>query len=146
MRFCQSFMNELYRHIGPNTDVPAGDLGVGAREVGFLFGQYKRLTNEFTGVLTGKGWGWGGSLVRPEAAGYGVAYFLTEMLAHRGDSLAGKTISGTWRAPTRGGRRWSWAQGGEPGDNRRVDPTASREKLVMADLWMVHRKSAGVCR
>ncbi|MBR3287111.1 MAG: NADP-specific glutamate dehydrogenase [Bacteroidales bacterium] len=93
MRFCQSFMTELQRHIGPDTDVPAGDIGVGAREIGFLFGQYKRLRNEFTGVLTGKGIEWGGSLIRPEATGYGVAYFCSEMLKTRGDSLAGKTVT-----------------------------------------------------
>ncbi|MBP5611257.1 MAG: NADP-specific glutamate dehydrogenase [Bacteroidales bacterium] len=93
MRFCQSFMTELQRHIGPDTDVPAGDIGGGAREIGFLFGQYKRLRNEFTGVLTGKGIEWGGSLIRPEATGYGVAYFCSEMLKTRGDSLAGKTVT-----------------------------------------------------
>src|SRR5215831_17027923 len=91
MRFCQSFMTELARHIGPNTDVPAGDIGVGAREIGFLFGQYKRLRNEFTGVLTGKGLSWGGSLIRPEATGYGCVYFAAEMLATRNDTLEGKT-------------------------------------------------------
>ncbi|MDR0292522.1 MAG: glutamate dehydrogenase, partial [Elusimicrobium sp.] len=80
MRFCQSFMNELFRHIGPGTDVPAGDLGVGAREIGFMFGQYKKLTNEFTGVFTGKKPSWGGSLIRPEATGYGATYFAQEML------------------------------------------------------------------
>jgi glutamate dehydrogenase (NADP+) len=90
MRFCQSFMTELYRHIGPNTDVPAGDIGVGGREIGFLFGQYKRLANEFTGVLTGKGLNWGGSLIRPEATGYGSVYFAAEMLATRNDTLKGK--------------------------------------------------------
>ncbi|MCB9882692.1 MAG: NADP-specific glutamate dehydrogenase [Planctomycetes bacterium] len=90
MRFCQSFMTELYRHIGPNTDVPAGDIGVGGREIGFLFGQYKRLANEFTGVLTGKGLGWGGSLIRPEATGYGAVYFAAEMLKTRGETLEGK--------------------------------------------------------
>jgi glutamate dehydrogenase (NADP+) len=89
-RFCQSFMTELYRHIGQFTDVPAGDIGVEAREIGFLFGQYKRLTNQFTGVLTGKGVGWGGSLIRPEATGYGAVYFAEEMLATRDDGLAGK--------------------------------------------------------
>ncbi|MCX6224060.1 MAG: NADP-specific glutamate dehydrogenase [Bacteroidia bacterium] len=93
MRFCQSFMTELARHIGPNTDVPAGDIGVGGREIGFLFGQYKRLRNEFTGVLTGKGLEWGGSLIRPEATGYGCVYFAQEMLATRGDSFQGKTVS-----------------------------------------------------
>jgi len=92
MRFCQSFMSELSRHIGPNTDVPAGDIGVGGRELGYLFGQYKKLRNEFTGVLTGKGLNWGGSLIRPEATGYGAVYFAEEMLATRGDSLKGKTV------------------------------------------------------
>ncbi len=97
MRFCQSFMSELYRHIGPNTDVPAGDIGVGGREIGFMFGQYKRLANEFAGVLTGKGLNWGGSLIRPEATGYGSVYFAAEMLATRGETLAGKTclVSGS---------------------------------------------------
>ncbi len=90
MRFCQSFMSELFRHIGPNTDVPAGDIGVGGREIGFLFGQYKRLRNEFTGVLTGKGLNWGGSLIRPEATGYGCVYFAQEMLATRSQTLEGK--------------------------------------------------------
>jgi glutamate dehydrogenase (NADP+) len=90
MRFCQSFMSELFRHIGPDTDVPAGDIGVGGREIGYLFGQYKRLRNEFTGVLTGKGLNWGGSLIRPEATGYGAVYFAQEMLVARGDSLEGK--------------------------------------------------------
>jgi glutamate dehydrogenase (NADP+) len=97
MRFCQSFMNELHRHIGPDTDVPAGDIGVGGREIGYLFGQYKRLRNEFTGVLTGKGLNWGGSLIRPEATGYGCVYFAQEMLRTRGQSLEGKTclVSGS---------------------------------------------------
>jgi glutamate dehydrogenase (NADP+) len=90
MRFCQSFMTELYRHIGPDTDVPAGDIGVGGREIGFLFGQYKRLANEFTGVLTGKGLNWGGSLIRPEATGYGCVYFAAEMLKARQETLEGK--------------------------------------------------------
>jgi glutamate dehydrogenase (NADP+) len=93
MRFCQSFMTELSRHIGPNTDVPAGDIGVGGREIGFLFGQYKRLRNEFTGVLTGKGLSYGGSLIRPEATGYGNVYFAKNMLATRGDSFEGKTVT-----------------------------------------------------
>ncbi|MBR5536241.1 MAG: NADP-specific glutamate dehydrogenase [Clostridia bacterium] len=92
MRFCQSFMNELYRHIGPNLDVPAGDLGVGAREVGYMFGQYKRLKNEFTGVFTGKGLSFGGSLIRPEATGYGAVYYAVEMLKHFNDTLEGKTV------------------------------------------------------
>ena len=92
MRFCQSFMTELQRHIGPDTDVPAGDIGVGGREVGYLFGQYKRLRDEWTGTLTGKGQDWGGSLLRPEATGYGVCYFTQEMLATRGESFEGKTV------------------------------------------------------
>ena len=92
MKFCQSFMTELCRHIGPNTDVPAGDIGVGAREIGYMFGQYKRIRNEFTGVLTGKGLGWGGSLIRPEATGYGNVYFAQNMLAVNGDSLKNKTV------------------------------------------------------
>jgi len=91
MRFCQAFMAELFRHIGPDTDIPAGDIGVGAREIGYLFGMYKKLRNEFTGVLTGKSLDWGGSLVRPEAAGYGVVYFAAEMLAARGETFEGKT-------------------------------------------------------
>ncbi|HSL20975.1 MAG TPA: NADP-specific glutamate dehydrogenase [Vicinamibacterales bacterium] len=97
MRFCQSFMTELYRHIGPDTDVPAGDIGVGGREIGYLFGQYRRLKNEFTGVLTGKGLNWGGSLIRPEATGYGAVYFAAEMLATRGETLEGKSclVSGS---------------------------------------------------
>ena len=92
MRFCQSFMTELYRHIGPNTDVPAGDIGVGGREIGFLFGQYKRIKNEFTGVLTGKGLGWGGSLIRPEATGFGPVYFVQHMLAEMGKQINGLTF------------------------------------------------------
>jgi glutamate dehydrogenase/leucine dehydrogenase len=92
MMFCQSFMTELFRHIGPNTDVPAGDIGVGAREIGFLFGQYKRIKNEFTGVLTGKGIDYGGSLIRPEATGYGLVYFVEEMLKTRGETVKGKTV------------------------------------------------------
>jgi len=97
MKFCQSFMTELFRYIGPNTDVPAGDIGVGGREIGFLFGQYKRLANEFTGVLTGKALNWGGSLIRPEATGYGAVYFAEEMLKTRGETFAGKvcTVSGS---------------------------------------------------
>lgn len=93
MKFCQSFMTELSRHIGPDTDVPAGDIGVGGREIGFMFGQYKRIRNEFTGVLTGKGRNWGGSLIRPEATGYGTVYFAKEMLAVKGDSFNGKTVA-----------------------------------------------------
>ena len=93
MKFCQSFMTELCRHIGPNTDVPAGDIGVGGREIGYMFGQYKRIRNEFTGVLTGKGINWGGSLIRPEATGYGNVYFAQNMLAANGDSFEGKTVA-----------------------------------------------------
>lgn len=93
MRFCQSFMTELFRHIGPNVDIPAGDIGVGGREIGYLFGQYKRIKNEFTGVLTGKGLNWGGSLIRPEATGYGAVYFANEMLKTRGDEIEGKTFA-----------------------------------------------------
>jgi glutamate dehydrogenase (NADP+) len=97
MRFCQSFMTELFRHIGEDTDVPAGDIGVGGREIGFLFGQYKRIADKFVGVLTGKGLSWGGSLIRPEATGYGCVYFAQEMLKTRNDSLKGKTclVSGS---------------------------------------------------
>ncbi|MCK5125892.1 MAG: NADP-specific glutamate dehydrogenase [candidate division Zixibacteria bacterium] len=97
MRFCQSFMMELYRHIGPNTDIPAGDIGVGGREIGYMFGTYKKIRNEFTGILTGKGLNWGGSLIRPEATGYGAVYFAAEMLGTRGETLEGKTclVSGS---------------------------------------------------
>src|SRR5215510_12578689 len=100
MRFCQSFMTELFRHIGPATDVPAGDIGVGGREIGYLFGQYKRLRNEFTGVLTGKCLNWGGSLIRPEATGYGAVYFAAEMLKTRKETLQGKRclVSGSGNA------------------------------------------------
>jgi len=93
MRFCQSFMTELCKHIGPNTDVPAGDIGVGGREIGYLFGQYKRIRNEFTGVLTGKGMEYGGSLIRPEATGYGAVYYTVNMLEHFGDTIKGKTVA-----------------------------------------------------
>jgi glutamate dehydrogenase (NADP+) len=93
MAFCQSFMSELFRHIGPNTDVPAGDIGVGGREIGYMFGMYKKLRNEFTGVLTGKGIKWGGSLIRPEATGYGTVYFAEEMLKTRKDTIKGKTVT-----------------------------------------------------
>ncbi len=100
MRFCQSFMTELFRHVGPDTDVPAGDIGVGGREIGYLFGQYKRLANEFTGVLTGKSLNWGGSLIRPQATGYGAVYFAEEMLKTRRESLEGRvcTVSGSGNA------------------------------------------------
>ncbi|WP_299433582.1 NADP-specific glutamate dehydrogenase [uncultured Aquimarina sp.] len=93
MRFCHSFMSELYRHIGPNTDIPAGDIGVGGREIGFLFGMYRKMRNEFTGVLTGKGITWGGSLIRPEATGYGTVYFAQDMLATKNDSFEGKVVA-----------------------------------------------------
>jgi glutamate dehydrogenase (NADP+) len=93
MKFCQSFMTELYRHIGPNTDVPAGDIGVGGREIGYLFGQYKRIRNEFAGILTGKALNWGGSLIRPEATGYGATYFAQEMLKTKKNSIKGKTVT-----------------------------------------------------
>lgn len=93
MRFCHAFMSELFRHIGPNTDVPAGDIGVGGREIGFLFGMYKKLRNEFTGVLTGKGMSWGGSLIRPEATGYGTVYFAQKMLQTKGEDVKGKTVT-----------------------------------------------------
>ncbi len=150
MRFCQSFMSELFRHIGPNTDVPAGDIGVGAREIGYLFGMYKKLRNEFTGVLTGKSRTWGGSLVRPEATGYGAVYFLQEMLATRGQEVAGKTVTisgygnvGTFVAEKineLGGKvvtisdEFGYA----------YDPAGIQgEKLdYLSTLWTVHRKSA----
>jgi glutamate dehydrogenase (NADP+) len=93
MKFCQSFMTELCRHIGADTDVPAGDIGVGGREIGYMFGQYKRVRNEFTGVLTGKARNWGGSLIRPEATGYGTVYFAQEMLATKSDSFNGKIVA-----------------------------------------------------
>src|SRR5210317_2168501 len=93
MRFCQSFMSELYRHIGANTDIPAGDIGVGGREIGFMFGMYKKLANEFAGILTGKGIEWGGSLIRPESTGYGATYFAQSMLGTKGDSLKGKIVA-----------------------------------------------------
>ena len=93
MKFCQSFMTELFRHVGHDLDIPAGDIGVGGREIGYLFGQYKRIQNEFTGVLTGKGYEFGGSLIRPEATGYGVVYFAEEMLKARGETFQGKTIT-----------------------------------------------------
>ena len=93
MNFCYAFMNELYRHIGRRTDIPAGDIGVGGREIGYMFGQYKKIRNAFTGVLTGKGVNWGGSLIRPEATGYGLVYFVAEMLKTRDDSLQGKTVT-----------------------------------------------------
>ncbi|MGA6925475.1 MAG: NADP-specific glutamate dehydrogenase [Desulfosarcina sp.] len=150
MRFCQSFMSELFRHIGPDTDVPAGDVGVGAREIGYLFGMYKRLRNEFNGVLTGKSLNWGGSLIRPEATGYGAAYFLQEMLATRGQTVSGKTIAisgygnvGTYlteKINELGGKVVTL--GDEFGYVH--DPAGiSGEKLAfMSKLWTVRRESA----
>jgi glutamate dehydrogenase (NADP+) len=150
MRFCQSFMNELFRHIGPNTDVPAGDIGVGGREIGYMFGQYKRLVNAFEGVLTGKGFSWGGSLGRPEATGYGVAYFTDEMLKSRGESFKGKTVTisgygnvGTYlieKVNQLGGRVVTIAD--EYGYVH--DPAGiNNEKLdYLMDLWCIHRRPA----
>jgi glutamate dehydrogenase (NADP+) len=150
MRFCQSFMNELFRYIGPNTDVPAGDIGVGGREIGYLFGQYKKLRNEFTGVLTGKGLNWGGSLMRPEATGYGTAYFAEQMLGTRNMSFEGKTITisgygnvGTFfieKANELGGKVVTI--GDEYGYAH--DPEGIKgEKLdFLMDLWTVHRRPA----
>ncbi len=144
MRFCQSFMTELWRHIGPNTDVPAGDIGVGGREIGFLFGQYKRLANEFSGVLTGKGLNWGGSLIRPEATGYGCVYFAKEMLKTRKDSLEGKLclVSGSGNVSQYtvekllefGAKPITWSDS----DGVIVDPEGiNREKLA----WVMHLKN-----
>ncbi|VFQ44943.1 NADP-specific glutamate dehydrogenase [Desulfoluna butyratoxydans] len=150
MRFCQSFMAELFRHIGPNTDVPAGDVGVGAREVGYLFGMYKKLTNEFTGVLTGKALNWGGSLVRPEATGYGAVYFLEEMLKLTNETMEGKTVAisgygnvGTYaieKVNELGGKVVTIADE----DGYVHDPEGIKgEKLAyMADLWTVYRRPA----
>ncbi len=126
MRFCQSFMTELQRHIGPDTDVPAGDIGVGGREVGYMFGQYKRLRDEFTGSMTGKGLAWGGSLLRPEATGYGVCYFAQEMMALERQVLRG-TDRGDLRLRQRGpvcrpeGDE-TWRQGRDPFRFRRLHP------------------------
>jgi len=150
MRFCQSFMTELYRHIGPDTDVPAGDIGVGGREIGYLFGQYKRIVNNFEGVLTGKGRSWGGSLARPEATGYGTVYFIEEMLKSRGESIQGKTITisgygnvGTYfieKANQLGGKVVTI--GDEYGYV--FDPEGIKgEKLeFLMDLWCVYRRPA----
>ncbi|MEL7567900.1 MAG: NADP-specific glutamate dehydrogenase [Dehalobacterium sp.] len=150
MRFCQAFMNELFRHIGPNIDVPAGDIGVGGREIGYLFGQYKKLTNEFTGVLTGKGMSWGGSHIRPEATGYGVVYMLEEMLKTKGESIESKTIAasgygnlGTYfieKINELGGKVVTIAD-----ENGYVyDPDGIKgEKLdYLYDLWTVYRRPA----
>ena len=150
MRFCQSFMAELFRHIGPHTDVPAGDVGVGAREIGYLFGMYKKLKNEFTGVLTGKSLNWGGSLIRPEATGYGAAYFLQEMLATRGQEVAGKTVTisgygnvGTFvteKINELGGKVVTICD--EFGYVHDPEGIAGEKLEFMSTLWTVHRKSA----
>ena len=150
MRFCQAFMNELWRHIGPNLDIPAGDIGVGAREVGYMYGQYKKLANEFTGVFTGKGRNWGGSLIRPEATGYGTIYFAEEMLKTKGDSIEGKTVVnsgygnvGTYlieKVNELGGKVVT------AGDHTGYfyDPDGIKgEKLdYLKDLWTIHRRPA----
>ena len=150
MRFCQSFMTELYRHIGPDLDVPAGDIGTGAREIGYLFGQYKRIRNEFTGVLTGKGLTFGGSLIRPEATGYGLVYFLDEMMKRNGDSLEGKTVTvsgygnvGTFaieKVNELGGKVVTVAD--EHGYVYDPDGIDSEKLEYLKDLWVVYRKSA----
>ena len=150
MRFCQSFMTELYRHIGPDLDVPAGDIGTGAREIGYLFGKYKRIRNEFTGVLTGKGLTFGGSLIRPEATGYGLVYFLDEMMKRNGDSLEGKTVTvsgygnvGTFaieKVNELGGKVVTIAD--EHGYVYDPDGIDSEKLEYLKDLWVVYRKSA----
>ncbi|MFA6034975.1 MAG: NADP-specific glutamate dehydrogenase, partial [Myxococcota bacterium] len=150
MRFCQAFMMELFRHVGADTDVPAGDIGVGGREIGYLFGMYKKLSNEFTGVLTGKGLNWGGSLVRPEATGFGVAYFLQEMLATKGLDLKGKTITisgygnvGTFfiqKANELGAKVVTI--GDEYGYAHDPDGIKGEKLDYMSTLWTVYRKSA----
>jgi glutamate dehydrogenase (NADP+) len=150
MRFCQSFMIELSRHIGPNTDVPAGDIGVGAREIGYLYGMYKKLRNEFTGALTGKGLNWGGSLVRQEATGFGVVYFLQEMLATRNQTLEGKTVTisgygnvGTYvvqKVNELGGKVVTI--GDEYGYVYDPDGIKGEKWEYMSTLWTVYRESA----
>jgi len=150
MRFCQAFMMELFRHIGPNTDVPAGDIGVGGREIGFLFGMYKKLRNEFTGVLTGKSLKYGGSRMRPEATGYGVAYFVQEMLGTRGASLEGKTVTisgygnvGSYlieKVNTMGGKVVTI--GDEFGYVHDPEGITGEKLEYLKPLWVVHRKSA----
>ena len=150
MRFCQSFMTERYRHIGPNLDVPAGDIGVGGREIGYMFGQYKRLNNEFSGVLTGKGMSFGGSLIRPEATGYGLIYFLEEMLKKNNDSLEGKTVAvsgygnvGTFaieKVNELGGKVVTIAD--EHGYVYDPDGIKGEKLDYLKDLWVVYRKSA----
>lgn len=150
MRFCQAFMNELYRHIGPDTDVPAGDIGVGGREIGYLFGQYRKIRNSFTGVLTGKGRGWGGSQMRPEATGYGVVYFLQEMLKTRKEELQGKTIAisgygnvGSYfieKANQYGARVITIAD--EKGYVYAPEGISGEKLDYLKDLWVVHRRPA----
>ena len=150
MRFCQSFMTELYRHIGADTDVPAGDIGVGGREIGFLFGQYKRLKNLYEGVLTGKGLTWGGSLGRPEATGYGTIYFVEEMLKSRGESLQGKTITisgygnvGTYlieKANQLGAKVVTI--GDEHGYVHDPDGIKGEKLEFLMDLWCIYRRAA----
>lgn len=150
MRFCQSFMIELARHIGSDTDVPAGDIGVGPREIGYLYGMYKRLANEFTGVLTGKSLNWGGSLIRPEATGYGAAYFLAEMLATRNESIAGKTVTisgygnvGTYvteKINELGGKVVTIAD--EFGYVHDPDGIQGEKLKYLSTLWTIYRKSA----
>ncbi|MDD2499141.1 MAG: NADP-specific glutamate dehydrogenase [Desulfitobacteriaceae bacterium] len=150
MLFCQAFMNELFHHIGPDTDVPAGDIGVGGREVGYLFGQYKKLTKAFCGVLTGKGRAWGGSLIRPEATGYGISYFLEEMLKTKGESVEGKTIlaSGYGNVGTffiekineLGGKVVTISD--ECGYVYDPDGIKGDKLEFLKDLWVVHRKPA----
>ena len=150
MRFCQAFMTELYRHIGPDLDVPAGDIGTGAREIGYMFGQYKKIRNEFTGVLTGKGLSFGGSLIRPEATGYGLVYFLDEMMKRNGDSLEGKTVAvsgygnvGTYaikKVNELGGKVVTIAD--EHGYVYDPDGISGEKLEYLKDLWVVYRKSA----
>lgn len=150
MRFCQSFMSELFRHIGPNTDVPAGDIGVGRREIGYLFGQYKRLVNAFEGVLTGKGFSWGGSLARPQATGYGVAYFTEEMLKSRGETFVDKTVTisgygnvGTYlieKVNQLGGRVVTI--GDEFGYVHDPDGIKGEKLDYLMDLWCIYRRPA----
>ena len=150
MRFCQSFMTELFRHIGPDTDIPAGDVGVGAREVGYMFGQYKRIADAFQGVLTGKGVAWGGSLARPEATGFGTAYFIEEMLASRGEKLQGKTIGvsgygnvGTFfihKANQLGAKVVTIAD--ENGYVHDPEGISGKKLDFLMDLWCVYRRPA----
>ncbi|MGB4503297.1 MAG: NADP-specific glutamate dehydrogenase [Syntrophaceticus sp.] len=150
MRFCQAFMNELYRHIGPDTDVPAGDIGVGGREIGYLFGQYRKISNAFNGVLTGKGHCWGGSLMRPEATGYGVVYFLQEMLNACGEDLQGKTIAisgygnvGSFfieKACQYGAKVITVAD--ENGYVYDPDGITGEKLEYLRELWVIHRRPA----